>query len=241
MFSWLSNVAKSVGFTSASDVRKEEFEKLRARRFEPTGDFSGLPAEVFNLIIDLAIDITKSWTWVSSQLPKFERGKSPVNLMLVCRSWNWQIRKNNALWKRLYFARANVRHLPKLQKDNMRIRSWFFLLKRKQLASIECDKQDVSFIEVETCDFEFLCPMRWEELGRRVKDVTVDGLSLEVRECSECDRYVYRVEPYLDRQIQTLAKRGECIAIVSSKPSSGFSMNPLGTPAYNSGANLLFQ
>lgn len=126
-------------------------------------------------------------------------------MMLTCKAWHTQVIRNNQLWKN-YFLRRDVRPLSGFFEVN--VRSWYYMCCRKaEVARKRVPREE--FSEIENCEFEFVCPLRYEELEAAGKEGE--------RLCRECNKVVRQVDMANKEEIFRLAAAGECVAVHRNK------------------------
>lgn len=171
-----------------------------ARRWTPEGAFEAVPMGVFDLLIDMAVKCEED----STQLPR------SMQLMLVCKGWHVQIRRNQTLWKRLYFVHLDTQSYGRW---NMSSKSWYQRCRKKAQIRRSRDKNANSRCEIENCD-EFLCPVGWDAVEGDIESFEFQGKALLSKLCIECGKYIVEVSAAdLDAASKLATDEELCIAI----------------------------
>jgi hypothetical protein len=102
---------------------------------------------------------------------------------------------HNYVWRDLFCARW-----PR-QNPNLKMKSWFTLYKRRYAIDPKDGYEPVKLIE--NCDFDFLCPLKWENLP-------LDNNENE-RHCDKCNKTVYRVDD--EETLRKYSAQGRCVSM----------------------------
>jgi hypothetical protein len=111
---------------------------------------------------------------------------------------------HNAVWKDLYMG------LFPHQNANLKIKSWFKFYKRRVIAASKTNSSPFggSPMIIENCDFEFECPLIFEQLKQK------DPTKYEERHCNKCNKTVYQV--YGEHQLKEYMQMGRCVTLYQS-------------------------
>ncbi|KAL6078307.1 C2H2-type domain-containing protein [Balamuthia mandrillaris] len=152
-----------------------------------------IPAEVLLRIFDGAISTPKE----------------AVSIGLVCKAFQGLV-VDNSIWQRLFLQRW-----PQ-QNPNLKMRSWFkfFMLREealKQYGHRETLYASGGAHPIENCDWEFQCPLVWEQL-KPDYSVPRDSFDMEVKRlCGACKEHVHYVTN--QSELEEHVGQGHCVCI----------------------------
>jgi hypothetical protein len=144
-----------------------------------------------------------------------------LEMRLVSKKFSKQALANQ-IWKSLFMQAWS------LQNPNLKLRSWHNLFKSRKL-SMRASQGPFAPAShpIENCEFEFQCPLMWENLLDRRQNQNE-------RFCDKCQKMVYSVED--EATLRDHVSKGRCVSLVKKvRVSASMGIAVSGPPPFANG------